>query len=480
MFVIGKIKLLPLALQAQQAAGSAWAAGMTGMAGRVAGVLAAAGVGISAGSMINSNVDAQTAAWIQSLGPLDESNLQAVIARRNQIAAEQNRLFALQPNGLGDRAAQGLQNLNPWADNSFSRAQRGARDLTSEAERLDTVIEGLTRSERDHLRTTELMTGTIDEAASAYDALGEAIAATGREYDTLIGRFFTADQARLATRETIGGILERISSGGLLTPDDQLRAAYEVLGVVQAEVEARQRSGELASDLETTIAAQSDLLTTIGTNLLPTLNDELSTMVGQLETGAQAAAEMNDAFYRNYLNSVMPNANNTPVSQSDIDRITNYANGIGDTPSPLSRHVDLAGARASAAAHLGGGTLAAFKAIDAGIGGRRTITSHIRSWGLGSADSDHVTGRALDITGANLLTLRQRIREMGGAAELHGAGANRHLHAVPALGGGPAIDARATYTVNLDDTAGVERAAYQGIRRAQREHEKHIRRLSER
>jgi hypothetical protein len=69
--------------------------------------------------------------------------------------------------------------------------------------------------------------------------------------------------------------------------------------------------------------------------------------------------------------------------------------------------------------------------VDGSVTGKRNVTSMWRNHGLGSSNSDHVTGRALDVTGQNLGAYAAKIRSMGGFAEFHGTDADRHLHVVP-------------------------------------------------
>jgi hypothetical protein len=81
-------------------------------------------------------------------------------------------------------------------------------------------------------------------------------------------------------------------------------------------------------------------------------------------------------------------------------------------------------------------TMARHNAINSNIPGKRLITSAYRTYALGSSNSDHVTGRALDLVGANLGQYRRDIMASGGFAEFHGRGASRHLHVVPGPGAG--------------------------------------------
>ena len=70
--------------------------------------------------------------------------------------------------------------------------------------------------------------------------------------------------------------------------------------------------------------------------------------------------------------------------------------------------------------------------IDAMISGNRQVTRY-RTHNLGSSNSDHVNGLALDITGDNLGAYATAMRSAGGFAELHGSGSSRHLHVVPPM-----------------------------------------------
>ena len=76
-------------------------------------------------------------------------------------------------------------------------------------------------------------------------------------------------------------------------------------------------------------------------------------------------------------------------------------------------------------------TMSAHGDVNSMIPGRRNITSSYRNFALGSLKSDHVTGRALDLTGQNLVSYRDKMTSAGGFAEFHGKGDSRHLHVVP-------------------------------------------------
>lgn len=81
-----------------------------------------------------------------------------------------------------------------------------------------------------------------------------------------------------------------------------------------------------------------------------------------------------------------------------------------------------------------GMTMARHASINSQLTGKRTITSSYRTFALGSPSSDHLTGRAIDLVGANLGQYKKLTEESGGFAEFHGRGASRHLHVVPGAG----------------------------------------------
>jgi hypothetical protein len=78
-----------------------------------------------------------------------------------------------------------------------------------------------------------------------------------------------------------------------------------------------------------------------------------------------------------------------------------------------------------------GRTMSRHNYMDSQLTGKRTVTSAFRTTGLGSMNSDHVTGNAYDLTGQNLGQYQTMVNSAGGFAEFHGVASNRHLHVVP-------------------------------------------------
>jgi len=79
-------------------------------------------------------------------------------------------------------------------------------------------------------------------------------------------------------------------------------------------------------------------------------------------------------------------------------------------------------------------TMGRHASMDSALTGKRTVTSGYRNYGLGSMNSDHVTGRAYDLVGQNLGQYQSLVKSTGGFAEFHGVNKARHLHVVPGSG----------------------------------------------
>ena len=123
-----------------------------------------------------------------------------------------------------------------------------------------------------------------------------------------------------------------------------------------------------------------------------------------------------------------PLENGINTFNENITLLIAAVKGEDDTASPKRTFVD---------------TMSRHSQFDMTIAGNRTITSGMRSNRLGSMSSDHLAGRAYDLTGQNLGMYQAAVRAAGGFAEFHGNGGSRHLHVVP--GAGPVGDTATPY-----------------------------------
>ena len=93
-------------------------------------------------------------------------------------------------------------------------------------------------------------------------------------------------------------------------------------------------------------------------------------------------------------------------------------------------------------------TMSRHAAMNGQLTGKRTITSSLRNYALGSPSSDHATGAAYDLTGQNLGQYAKLVHANGGFAEFHGSMASRHLHVVPGPGVGDTSTVRPVASVS--------------------------------
>lgn len=105
------------------------------------------------------------------------------------------------------------------------------------------------------------------------------------------------------------------------------------------------------------------------------------------------------------------------------DRLNQFGRGGigGDTPTRRGHGGGL------------GATLAAHSRINASLGGGYHVSNLlVGGGGHGRGSGDHQAGRAVDVTGRGLGAYAAAVRREGGYAAVHGQGAERHVHAVPA------------------------------------------------
>jgi hypothetical protein len=146
--------------------------------------------------------------------------------------------------------------------------------------------------------------------------------------------------------------------------------------------------------------------------------------------------------------------------QSSVNRLINALDeaaikiaGEGDTSTPRGDTTSSRFAR----------TMSAHNSLSSMIAGKQIVTSGWRNSNLGSPSSDHLYGRALDLTGQNLGLYKTAVEAQGGFAEFHGSNGGRHLHVVPnveaqgdssspvAIGmGGSGGSATYNYTINVN------------------------------
>ena len=197
-------------------------------------------------------------------------------------------------------------------------------------------------------------------------------------------------------------------------------------------------AGQDAIDASSDIGRAADEANRLGEKALGAASD-----VDALQSSLQTLKDQGASY------DVQVRSRNTPVGGD-----TSVAMGTGSL-----------GAAGLAAAHAG---------YSSALGGH-SILSGVRGSNLGSAQSDHRHGRAMDIRGPRLGAYAQVVRRSGGYAALHGSGANRHLHVVPQtrrpapqMAGGNTFHADVT-VVNPSGEMDIQGAVARGLRQAARQ-----------
>lgn len=488
--VLRKLKEEMIALRAVEAVGGGAAvaegAGGLGLSGLLAGagpvaaaaapVLAAIAAGVGTGALINSHASGQARRIIDSYGTLDTSSYRAVAERRNALVAQYNRLSQVAEGnaGVGGFIRNAGQVLNPFQPNVLRDAEQSTHGLAEEINNLDDTLDGLRRTGDDTTSMWGPFGAAVADTAVDLDKLTEAATRSGQAWDALFSRTLDARAAGRAMQDAVAAAAADLYDGSTAT--ERAAMGDTIFRAIHANALAEQAHGDIGPTTADLYKRELELLTNASQSLpelLPDLqpwvddlrdgiiviNDHLSDLRTNMEALATIMAII-DITSRDW--SVGGGKSIADGSLGFSRPADSYPLPIGDATHPLSR--DLA-----TDARFGGSTLAAWQALDATVPGVRSVSSHIRGWGLGSPDSDHTTGRAVDIQGQNLPGLVAAVRRAGGAAELHGAGTGRHAHVVPALGGGAGSTTVALPPGLVNVYGQIDASQIRGIRREVRD-----------
>ena len=234
--------------------------------------------------------------------------------------------------------------------------------------------------------------GTVDREYLQGIGLGLGYQATG--FGAL-----TEDQ-RIAVNELMAG--GDLMEAGIGTAQSKLRAIPGLEGLTFSSI-ANQVEGTSAAALDLDLAGQHFLASTGQFNTDVTqFHSTVTSLIGRMDVSGVQTHDL----------SIWHGG--APIVDDPSDTATSRYGRFGDTSSAFA------------------GTMTAHNRISGSLAGKRLITSGYRNYALGSSSSDHLTGRALDLTGNNLGAYGDRVRAGGGFAEMHGVSGSRHLHAVPA------------------------------------------------
>lgn len=509
------------------------------------GILAgiAVGVTVAMSSMQRSTEHGKAAAdeFLATLDGLSGTNLGGITSDLGDLQAEMDRLAEQADPGFWQET---WQDLNPFVKNTASEAEAASDRLADAADeandlalklartrlavgnltdagldrwvdRLDLdpatmSVDDMSAAIRDARTAAEAGTPRTDALGASFEVLADETAtSTDRlkawkdAVDTILGAPLDLADATVTAEARLDALTESFTANGL--------AGITAAGGLDATTEAGRANIEAA-----TSAARSwiDLANAYGEQQGPEAAAFVLASIRNrlIDAGVEAGNSRSDMERYLEVIGLTPDAVTTAVNVTGVEegesalamlardrqaRIavqlnigTRYADQAaayianqvdvtygqgGDTPRPHR------GGRGLMRGNLAG-TLARHAALEAATPGRRHITSALRFHHLGSPNSDHAAGRALDLTGSNLPTYKRNVEAAGGFAEFHGSGPNRHLHAAigdtsrprsgTGDGGAPATIVIAAGAITVErpaSTVDLERGIADGVARYMRE-----------
>ena len=202
-----------------------------------------------------------------------------------------------------------------------------------------------------------------------------------------------------------------------MTNDQRMATASAITGGIGTGKDRQMVINKYGSESAALLAVAG--LTGLTTSAVETPETAAKDLVGVSTEIANATTNLIEQMseYFKTANEAVPSWYNTPPTWWNRDTSTPRGQAFGDTTSSrLSQ------------------TMARHASMNSMLTGTRTVTSGYRNYGLGSVNSDHVTGRAYDLVGQNLGQYQSLVRGTGGFAEFHGVNGARHLHVVPGSG----------------------------------------------
>ena len=281
-------------------------------------------------------------------------------------------------------------------------------DLSVEVDDLTLALGPLQQAFEDAKGAAEIFGGTFDQfvfeplRAMEFDA--ELKSLGGILDDAVAGGMVFGDNNPIGlfvgrTLESIPREILRQLSSGVINAEEALAMTDSMFAEVLGDITDEELATQVNIFKDKVIQAITE-----GEGLVNAEADRLASVLGQVVDAVGGDAQM-----------VIDGIGSKAV---EVLNSLGVELPTGDTASPKSNLMR---------------TMGTHSMIDAMISGNRQVTSGYRTHNLGSSNSDHVNGLALDITGDNLGAYATAMRSAGGFAELHGSGSSRHLHVVPPM-----------------------------------------------
>lgn len=490
-FVVQRVKLLRLELAEATlnasrlrgelagvagASGGIGAAGAGAGAGGVGGMFAGKGGKIAAGAMGLAGLVTMLSGP-QGGGGKDIANVLGL----GLTGAGMGGMFGPMGMAIGGGVGLGLGGVQALWNHLGGGAKKAGRDVDYAKKALD-----------EFTKSAKKNGSAVRSAAGEYATLAAKVKTTKDELDAGVGARLDAVTAELDKRQALLE-LRKVLRDPTASEADRTGAMVSTYGRIQTSVLAQQEAGLIgASPKAAYDEIQRQLSTVVATTgsrevaaffheTFGALNTLTATVVEQLNQAA-SDTRIRLATGRDAMSSYLPSGaagggmgargayTGLPRSTTDYGGMGPRGAYTGPARGDTSRPRGHDGAFAS--------TWQLHQVVDSITPGRRSVSNAF----FGNPNGDHPAGRALDITGQNLIGYQRNLRRMGGWAEPHGDGGDHHLHAVygdtaaprPARGvmavagggGGDVISVAVDARGSTLSAAAIRRSAYLGTKKA--------------
>lgn len=297
-----------------------------------------------------------------------------------------------------------LNQMFPEYTTAVARAGSASDTAAGAARRLGGALVGVTAEAGKFITVEDVLKGRLSAIGAHDDVIRATKALTQSVQDN--GRVFKGNSdAALANRSALMQVVQaKITANQTKLQSEDVNVAAQAMNNLKAGIFSAARQAGMSKKEAHALAEEYTGAWTAGQTVNSTVINPKAEPGGIKDLNADL---LNTISYINTINS-------TPVNPPAGKPST----GPPDTPSPLGTGGF-------------GQAMSAHAAITSALSGGVSIRSSLRTTNLGSPNSDHLSGRALDLTGRGTNSYARMVKSMGGFAAFHGSGADRHLHVVP-------------------------------------------------
>jgi hypothetical protein len=288
----------------------------------------------------------------------------------------------------------------------------------------------------DAVKAYYAMTGAFGAGGIQYGA-GKALEGMEGTLAPFFQQLFAEQQKKLFTESGVQ-IQGLLNNTGLKASDSNIQKFIKQLSPEKQQEVLGQIQDGTFGEVALRMGGTQKYLESLGATGISKIPESVDKMTGDMDAVAESLGVSSENFktavesFVSFGSTIFSPQATAPDWWNKGLKITGSGDDLrlmpGDTSSPRAgRFGDTTSSRLEQ-------TMGRHAAMNSQLTGSRQITSAYRNFALGSPSSDHVMGRAYDLTGQNLGAYSKLVHANGGFAEFHGNNANRHLHVVPGPG----------------------------------------------